>query len=113
MQAMGIPFQSPLAHVREYVRIVKGFLQHSQIDVEGIHSQAHETIPEPPDVPVMASALQRRSSELCEAEADGAISWICPGPYLRDVALPAMREGAAHRRLPSAAAHRPRARLCA
>jgi alkanesulfonate monooxygenase SsuD/methylene tetrahydromethanopterin reductase-like flavin-dependent oxidoreductase (luciferase family) len=95
MQAMGIPFQSPLAHLREYVRIVKRLLQHGQIDVEDTYYQAHETIPEPLDVPVMASALQRRSFELCGAEADGAISWICPGPYLRDVALPAMREGAA------------------
>ena len=50
----------------------------------------HETIPEPADVPVMASALQRRSFELCGAEADGAISWVCPGGYLRDVAIPAM-----------------------
>ncbi len=46
--------------------------------------QAHETIPEPVDVPIMASALQRRSFELCGAEANGAISWVCPGGYLRD-----------------------------
>jgi F420-dependent oxidoreductase-like protein len=109
MHAMGIPFQSPLAHLREYVRILKGLLQHGRIDFEGTYYQAHDTIPEPLDVPVMASALQRRSFELCGAEADGAISWICPGPYLRDVALPAMRTGAAQagRAVPPLIAHAP------
>jgi alkanesulfonate monooxygenase SsuD/methylene tetrahydromethanopterin reductase-like flavin-dependent oxidoreductase (luciferase family) len=109
MQAMGLPFQSPLAHLREYVRIVKGLIQHGRIDVEGTYYQAHETIPEPLNVPVMASALQRRSFELCGAETDGAISWICPGPYLRDVALPAMRDGAAQagRQVPPLIAHAP------
>ena len=42
----------------------------------------------------MASALRQGSFELCGAEADGAISWVCPGSYLRDVALPAMQKGA-------------------
>jgi F420-dependent oxidoreductase-like protein len=109
MRAMGIPFESPLAHLREYVRIVKGLLQQGRIDFEGTYYQAHETLPEPLEVPVMASALQRRSFELCGAEADGAISWICPGPYLREVALPAMCEGAAQagRPVPPLIAHAP------
>jgi alkanesulfonate monooxygenase SsuD/methylene tetrahydromethanopterin reductase-like flavin-dependent oxidoreductase (luciferase family) len=57
----------------------------------------------------MASALQHRSFELCGVEADGAISWICPGTYLRDVALPAMRAGAAQasRPVPPLIAHAP------
>ena len=55
----------------------------------------------------MASALQRGSFELCGEEADGAISWICPGIYLRDVALPAMQLGAerAGRPVPPLIAH--------
>ena len=57
----------------------------------------------------MASALQRGSFELCGEEADGAISWICPGTYLRDVALPAMQAGAerAGRAVPPLIAHAP------
>ena len=72
-------------------------------------TRPHETIPEPVDVPVMASALQRGSFELCGAEADGAISWICPGTYLRDVALPAMKAGAEQtgRPVPPLIAHAP------
>src|SRR6266511_5773119 len=109
MQAMGVNFHSPLGHLREYVHILKGLLQQGRIDFDGTYYQAHETIPEPVDVPVMASALQRRSFELCGAETDGAISWICPGPYLRDVALPAMQAGAerAGRQVPPLIAHAP------
>jgi len=58
------------------------------VDFDGTYYKAHDAIAQPLDVPVMTSALQRDSFELCGEEADGAISWVCPGPYLRDVALP-------------------------
>ena len=109
MRAMGMNFRSPLGHLREYLQILKSLLQTGSVDFDGDFYHAHETIPEPVDVPVMASALQRRSFELCGAESDGAISWICPGDYLRDVALPAMEDGArqAGRQTPPLIAHAP------
>ena len=109
IEAMGIQFTAPLGHLQEYLRIVKPLLQQGRVDFDGTYYKAHETIPEPLDLPVMASALQRGSFELCGEEADGAISWICPGEYLRDVALPAMRMGAerAGRPVPPLIAHAP------
>jgi len=109
MQAMGIPLTAPLGHLREYLRICKALLQHGQVDLDGTYYTAHGVIAEPLDVPVMASALQRGSYELCGEEADGAISWVCPGLYLRDVALPAMHAGAerAGRPVPPLIAHAP------
>ena len=109
MRAMGIQMPNPLGHLREYLRIVKSLLQEGKVDFDGEHYQAHESIAEPVDVPVMASALQRGSFELCGAEADGAISWVCPLAYLRDTALPAMKKGAdeAVRPVPPLIAHAP------
>ena len=109
MRAMGIQMPNPLGHLREYLRIVKSLLQEGKVDFDGEHYQAHEFIAEPVDVPVMASALQRGSFELCGAEADGAISWVCPLAYLRDTALPAMKKGAdeAGRPVPPLIAHAP------
>ena len=109
MRSMGISMRDPLGHLREYLRILKSLLQVGTVDFDGEFYQAHETIPEPLDIPVMASALQQRSFEICGAESDGAISWICPGTYLRDVALPAMDRGAkeAGRRTPPLIAHAP------
>ncbi len=84
-------------------------LHEGAVDFDGQYYKAHATIASPVDVPVMASALQPKSFELCGAEAEGAISWVCPGSYLRDVALPAMKKGAekAGRPVPPLIAHVP------
>ncbi len=93
-QTFGADFRAPLAHLREYLRIEKALLQQGTVDFSGRYYQAHSSIPSPVQVPVMAAALGPSAYQLCGAEADGAISWVCPGFYLRDVALPAMRRGA-------------------
>ncbi len=102
MESMfGVDFRAPLGHLREYLQIVKTLLHQGKVDFDGRYYKAHAQIRTPVDVPVMASALQRKSFELCGAAADGAISWVCPGVYLRDAALPAMRAGAAQARRPA------------
>lgn len=107
--AFGIQFSHPLGHLREYARILKTLFQQGSIDFVGDFYQAKASIPSPVNVPVMASALRKGSFELCGAETDGAISWVCPGVYLRDVALPAMQAGAkrAGRPVPPLIAHVP------
>ncbi|MDA0264438.1 MAG: LLM class flavin-dependent oxidoreductase [Chloroflexi bacterium] len=109
IESMGIRFDAPLGHLREYLRILKAILQTGSVDFGGEHYSAHAAIPGPLDVQVMASALRKGSFELCGTEADGAISWICPRNYLRDVAIPAMEKGAkeAGRATPPLIAHAP------
>jgi F420-dependent oxidoreductase-like protein len=108
-QTYGVNFRAPLGHLREYLRIVKTLLHTGAVDFAGRYYQAHTRISAPADVPVMAAALGEKAYELCGAEADGAISWVCPGAYLRDVALPAMHRGAnsAGRPVPPLVAHAP------
>jgi len=109
MESMGIDFHAPLAHLREYLRILKAILKAGSVDFDGEHYSAHGSIAGPMDVQIMGSALQKGSFELCGAEADGVISWVCPPIYLRDVALPAMAKGAkeAKRPVPPLIAHVP------
>jgi F420-dependent oxidoreductase-like protein len=109
MESMGMNFTSPLGHLREYVHILKALLQEGKVDFDGDYYHAHDRISQPLDVPVLASALQKGSFELCGEVADGAISWICPGSYLREVALPAMQAGATRgkRPAPPLVAHAP------
>lgn len=108
-QTYGVNFQAPLSHLREYLRIVKALLHQGSVNFAGRYYQAHSSIAAPVDVPVMAAALGAKAYELCGAEADGAISWVCPGSYLRDVALPAIQRGAdsAGRPVPPLVAHVP------
>ena len=107
----GIEHIAPLTNLREYIQVVKELLWKGQVDYDGTQYHGHGSLPgaPAPDVPVMASALRRRSFRLCGEVADGAISWVCPGQYLRDVALPEMRRGAekAGRETPPLIAHAP------
>jgi F420-dependent oxidoreductase-like protein len=104
---LGVKFQQPLGHLREYLRITRALVQKGAVDLDGKHYQAHAKLTVPLQVPVMASALGARAFRLCGAEADGAITWLCPGPYLRDVGLPALQAGAqaAGRAAPPLIAH--------
>ena len=91
------------------MRILKALLRQGEVDFKGRYYQARARIPAPVDVPVMASALGPKAYELCGAEFDGAISWVVPGVYMRDVALPAITAGAerAGRPTPPLVAHAP------
>ena len=93
----GIPFERPLEHLREYTTILRQALQNGTVDFEGRRFRVHARVPEPPNLPVLVSALRPASYELAGEIADGAISWVTPAPFLRDVARPALLAGAAKR----------------
>jgi F420-dependent oxidoreductase-like protein len=105
----GADFTRPLARVREYLKVIRTLFRTGSVDFEGEFVTARQTVPKPVDIPVMASALQVGSYETCGELADGAISWVSPWPYLRDVALPAMQASAAKagRQTPPLIAHVP------
>lgn len=107
----GFKYDAPLTNLREYIQVVKSLLWQGSVDFDGKQYHAHARLGGAPipNVPVMASALRARSFEVCGEVADGAISWVCPGKYLRDVALPAMKAGAAKagRQTPALVAHAP------
>lgn len=91
----GLPYERPLEHLREYVAVLKAGLHNGRVDFEGSHYRVHATVNYPVAVPVMVSALRARAFGLAGEVADGAIAWACPAPYLRDIALPALQQGAA------------------
>ena len=59
---------------------MKSLLWEGSVDFDGSQYHAHAELrgPKIPDVPVMASALRKKSFEVCGEIADGAISWVCP-----------------------------------
>jgi F420-dependent oxidoreductase-like protein len=105
----GADYRKPLTQLREYLTVIKAFLQEGAVDFHGEFVSARVRLRERIDVPVMASALSAGAFRLCGELADGAISWMCPWDYLRDVALPALHEGAeaAGREPPPLIAHLP------
>ena len=93
----GVTIERPVAHTRAYVKAVKGLLEEGRIEIDEAGVRARYRLPSPPraGVPVLAAALRRGAFAMCGEVADGAITWVCPGAYVRDTALPALREGAA------------------
>lgn len=92
----GLPFAKPHAHLREYLSILRGLLHEGSVSFRGEHLSTHAQLPPPgkTKVAVLAGALRPNAFRLCGEMTDGAISWMCPLPYLRDVAAPALQEGA-------------------
>ena len=106
----GLPMPSPLEHLREYVTVLRAALWEGQVDFHGsFYSIKATTIPRPPRTPILISALREGAFHLAGEVADGAISWLCPVPYLIERALPALRAGAAknERSAPPLVAHIP------
>ena len=90
----GLPFNKPLSHLREYVTVLNALLNEGSVDFDGEQLSAHARIAQPTQVRVMISALRTGSFRLSGELTQGGISWMCPLPYIRDVATPAQQEGA-------------------
>jgi F420-dependent oxidoreductase-like protein len=103
----GITFEHPLGHLREYVGVLRAALTTGEVDVDGPRYRVHTRIPNPPQVPIMISALREGSFRLAGEIADGAISWVTPAAYLKQIAIPAIEAGAnmAGRPAPPLVAH--------
>lgn len=91
----GLRFDQPLAHLREYIEVLRAAFSGTPVDYAGRYFTVKAKLPAPLDVPILISALRPAAFRLAGELADGAISWVCPLPYLRDKARPALHEAAA------------------
>jgi alkanesulfonate monooxygenase SsuD/methylene tetrahydromethanopterin reductase-like flavin-dependent oxidoreductase (luciferase family) len=95
----GLTTPSPQAYLKEYLEIVRTILWEGSIDYHGTFFQVvvnREMYPFPRQapIPLLISAIGTRAFQLAGEIADGALSALCPVPYLLDEALPALRAGA-------------------
>jgi alkanesulfonate monooxygenase SsuD/methylene tetrahydromethanopterin reductase-like flavin-dependent oxidoreductase (luciferase family) len=102
----GLPFDRPLGFLREYLEVLTQ-ARTGELDFDGARLAAHARLPAPVHVPLLISALRPTAYRLAGELADGAIAWVTPSTYLRDVAGPALRQSAtAHARpRPTLAGH--------
>jgi F420-dependent oxidoreductase-like protein len=109
---LGISMGKPLAHLREYVTVLRALLWEGRVDFHGEYFNVTLGLQrgtEPPRTEIPISALSENAFRLAGEIADGAISWVAPVPYLVSTALPAIAEGAAkaNRPVPPLVAHVP------
>jgi alkanesulfonate monooxygenase SsuD/methylene tetrahydromethanopterin reductase-like flavin-dependent oxidoreductase (luciferase family) len=90
----GLKQTAPLAHLHEYVAVLRAALWEGRVDYHGKYFNVKATLPRTARIPILISALREGAFHLAGEISDGAISWLCPVPYLLDKALPALRAGA-------------------
>jgi F420-dependent oxidoreductase-like protein len=91
----GLQQKTPLAHLREYVEILHAALWEGKVDHHGDFYNVAATLPRTPQIPVLISTLGEKAFQLAGQIADGALSWVCPVPYLLHTGIPALRTSAA------------------
>jgi alkanesulfonate monooxygenase SsuD/methylene tetrahydromethanopterin reductase-like flavin-dependent oxidoreductase (luciferase family) len=90
----GIPFERPQQHLGEYLTVLRELLGDGKTGFQGSRLSARAQLAGPTGVRVIGSALRAAAFELCGRTAHGAVSWLCPAPYLARVARPALNRGA-------------------
>jgi alkanesulfonate monooxygenase SsuD/methylene tetrahydromethanopterin reductase-like flavin-dependent oxidoreductase (luciferase family) len=91
----GQTIDKPVTEMREYASIVRAILRgepppagqkwQSQFALSGLGPF--------PDLPILFAALSPNMLRLAGEIADGVVLWLCNPNYIRDVVVPAVREG--------------------
>lgn len=97
----GQTIDRPLAEMREYVSIVRAILRGEPSptaapDADAVKwrtSFALAGLDPRPELPIYVAGLSPGMLRLAGEIADGVILWLCTPPYIRDVVIPAVREG--------------------
>jgi len=91
----GLPHRTPLAHLREFVEVLRAALWQGKVDHHGPFFNVVVNLPRVSRIPVLISTLGEKAFQLAGEISDGALSWLCPVPYLLGTGLPALRAAAA------------------
>ena len=91
----GLPQTTPLAHLREYVNVLRTALWEGKVDHHGKFFNVKVSMSHTAQIPVLISTLGMKAFQLAGEIADGALSWVCPVPYLIRTGIPALRTAAA------------------
>jgi F420-dependent oxidoreductase-like protein len=90
----GLPQTTPLVHLREYVKVLHSILRDGKVDHHGEFFNVVIEFPRTAQIPVLISTLGKKAFQLAGEIADGALSWVCPVPYLLHTGIPLLRKAA-------------------
>ena len=105
----GLQHSKPLAHLREYVEVLRAALWAGKVNHHGHFYNVEAMFPRTAQIPIFISTLGKMAFQLAGQIADGALTWVCPVPYLINIGIPALRSSAASagRSTPQLVAHVP------
>ena len=91
----GLQHSKPLAHLREYVEVLRAALWAGKVNHHGHFYNVEAMFPLTAQIPIFISTLGKMAFQLAGQIADGAITWVCPVPYLINIGIPALHSSAA------------------
>ena len=105
----GLQHSKPLTHLREYWKCLLTVLWTGKVNHRGHFYNVEITMPRTAQIPVIISILGKMAFQLAGQIADGALTWVCPVPYLLHTGIPALCSSAASvgRSTPQLVAHVP------
>ncbi|GHO57237.1 LLM class flavin-dependent oxidoreductase [Ktedonobacter robiniae] len=103
----GVEMERPLSYLREYTQVLRSLLYQGEAHYQGRYFTTDASLHASAQLPLLIATLGPGAFRLAGEVADGALSVMCPLPYLLNTALPAMRAGAdaAGRSRPPVVAH--------
>jgi alkanesulfonate monooxygenase SsuD/methylene tetrahydromethanopterin reductase-like flavin-dependent oxidoreductase (luciferase family) len=78
--------------------VLRAALWEGKVDHHGQFFNVIVTMPHTAQIPVLISTLGMKAFQLVGEIADGALSWVCPIPYLLRTGIPALHTAAATNR---------------
>ena len=90
----GLPQTAPLVNLREYVKVLHSIIWDGKVDHHGEFFNIVIEFPRTAQIPVLISTLGKKAFQLAGEIADGALSWMCPVPYLLHTGIPLLRKAA-------------------
>jgi F420-dependent oxidoreductase-like protein len=91
----GLQQSKPLAHLREYLEVLRTALWDGKVNHRGQFYKVEVIMPRTAQIPVFISTLGKMAFQLAGQIADGALAWVCPVSYLLNTGIPALHSSAA------------------
>jgi len=105
--AMGLSYDSPAAHMEEYLNVLRPLLDDGQVDFHGkfYNVKAQATVPGALHVPVIIAALAPMMLRIAGEQADGTFTWMAGPKTIESHVVPRISQAAE-------GANRPAPRIC-
>lgn len=93
---LGLSFEKPLRHMREYLSVLLPLIRDGAVDFTGetIATHATVTVPGAEPCPVLVAALGPKMLELAGTVADGTITWMTGAATIAQHTVPTLRAAA-------------------
>ncbi|MFT4614295.1 MAG: 5,10-methylenetetrahydromethanopterin reductase [Bacteroidia bacterium] len=95
-QEMGMSYEAPAAHMREYLEVLVPLLREGHVNYQGERFSTNATldVPQADQVPVLVAALGPAMLRLAGARADGTTLWLTGPKTIAEHSVPLVRAAA-------------------